>query len=135
MYVHARRVLGLSPDQFWDLTIREYSRECTAAAGRARDRYNLQVSQAWQTIAFLGQSMSSQGLSRLDKFLQLEPGERDRPQSLTYAEVENFVISHGLKKRPISAAAKDAMRRMKADMPRNKAMAEQAIAEARMRRN
>lgn len=116
MYLHARRI-GLSPDEFWSLTLREYSRECAAAAARARDDYNRDMTQAWNEIRLLGLGLSK-GLPTLKTQLALEPEEKERAPSMAYqrAVVEVIAAQHNLTMRPISPAAKAAMRKMRAEM-------------------
>lgn len=138
MYIHARRALDLSPGTFWSLTLREYSRECAAAAGRARDAYNRDLTHAWKSIAFLCQAFSSRGLPDLSRQFVHDPGESDRVPSMEYQRhvVETFAAQHGLKARPISQAGKAAMRKVRDEIRAYEAerAAEQAI-ELMKRRN
>jgi hypothetical protein len=127
MEAHALRRLDLSRDEFWNLTMREYSRSCAAAAGRDLDRYNRDVTQAWQTIAMLSKAFSSHGLRGLSSYLIREQVNTPTSRARERFEWDTFAAQHGLKRRHLSEAAKDALRRFKADEARNAAMAQEAI--------
>lgn len=98
--------------------MREYSRECVAAAARARDVYNANISQAWNSIYFLSKAMGPKGLPDLKTQFAKEPGETQKPvpMAVQAANFYLFAAHHNLTPRPISQAAKDAIRRMKAQM-------------------
>lgn len=109
------------------MTLREYSRECTAAAGRDRDRYNRDVTQAWQTIAMLSKAFSKSGLRGLATYLIREGVNHPVSRARDRMQWEVFAAQHHLRRRPLSDSAKDALRRLKADEARNNAMAQEAI--------
>lgn len=128
MELHARRSLGLSRDEFWNLTIREYSRECTAANGRALDGYNRDIMHGWKTVAMLCQAFSKEGLRGMSTHLIKEGGGSDViSRARERMQWDAYLGTKGLKRRGLSQASKDALQRLKADEARNTEMAQEAI--------
>ena len=130
MEAHARRVLDLSRDEFWSLTIREYSRECAIAAKRAVDEYNRDVTQAWKTVAMVCEAFSKTGLRGLTSHLIRESADGATERARDRMRWDVFAARNKLGRRPMSQATRDALRRLKADEARNNAMAAEAIRDA-----
>lgn len=107
MYVQAR-VIGLSRDEFWSLTLREYSRECTAANRRARADYNRCLTQAWHTIRYLKIGWAKQ-LPKLESEYLSDRDALEKPRQ-TPAQMRQVLERLGMKARPMSEEAKKATR-------------------------
>jgi hypothetical protein len=64
LFIRAR-LIGLSRDEFWDLTLRELVREFVVHRRRQMDRHDDEMSIAWTTAALMRQDK----LPKLEKLL------------------------------------------------------------------
>jgi hypothetical protein len=112
MYVHGRR-MGLRPDEFWSLTLREYSRECAAFTVRQRDTYNRDITQAWQTIRYLKIGWQKRLPNLQAEWLMETPARGPVRQTPSQMRDALALIGSkiGMKPRPISPAALAAIRK------------------------
>lgn len=98
----------MSRDEFWSLTFRELSREFAAAALRARDDYNRDVTHAWNVVRIFVQTWNKR-LPELEAQLQFETPRPPPRQS--GKDVLAMMKSAGAVLQPMSKESWDAIKR------------------------